>query len=175
MRLPADEAKPSLVVLLNGQSGSPFDVERHGGVGATSPPYLKSARDAFGRKRSRAVKFRVPAAFDQHGAGVVDPIELATMAEPAGLDLNAMAHDTYLVVSRVHDGLHQTRDTQQLTTAAIRTYAAGFVVRDRRIDVPARHQRQRRPGGREKRSNRLKLHPGFSPQSGEKPSFINVG
>src|SRR5262245_24189953 len=41
----------------------------------------------------------------------MDPIELATMAEPGGLDFDAMAHDASLVILRAHDASPNSRHT----------------------------------------------------------------
>jgi hypothetical protein len=91
-----------MITFFDRQPGGPLDVEPHGGRALARPPNLKPTGDAPGQQGAAGVKFRVPAAFDQHGAGVVDPIKLATVAEPAGLDLDPIriAHVSLVVHAR---------------------------------------------------------------------------
>jgi hypothetical protein len=94
------KAKAFPITFLDGQASSNLEVQSHCQKAATHAPYFDVADEALGQQGATGIKFRVPAALDQHNACVVYAINLTALTETKGLDIDAMnciAHDRPLI------------------------------------------------------------------------------
>jgi hypothetical protein len=78
------------ITILDSQARALDDVDPHSGKFGAQVPNHKLADDAVCPQKTAGIEFWVSATRDQHGARMVDTIEVTALAQTDGLDVDAM-------------------------------------------------------------------------------------